>query len=68
MRPGLALMRYEISTGEQKANHVLIWKRSAEGGRIASKQGGAAYFCSTSCRATWNRSHRNQDSVSSDRA
>lgn len=36
MRPGLALMRYEISTGEQKANHVLIWKRSADGELIPS--------------------------------
>lgn len=36
MRPGLALMRYEISTGEQKANHVLIWKRRTEGELIPS--------------------------------
>lgn len=36
--------------------------------RIANKQGGVAYFCSTSCRATWNRSHRNRNCASSDRA
>lgn len=36
MRPGLALMRYEINTGEQKANHVLIWKKDREDEPIPS--------------------------------